>query len=397
MVPSGVAGMRNDVPVQPEIEVGDDGTEAEPRRRVLMVITSGLVGGGQQHVADICAELRQDYDILVVCGQCQDGDYLPEALKPLGVAWEQIPDLVRPINPRHDWRALTALRTIVRRFRPDVIHAHTAKAGALVRLVRPFAGRDTRIVYTPHNWAFNNPNNAGSARVNLWIERGLAWLTHATVMVSEAEMKLALKKRVGRRSRMHVIYSGRALPELLPPQEHPPEAVFRLTWVGRLEGHKDPDTVIEAVRLLPADVRAQFELVVVGSGAAAARIEAMSADLPVRMVGARDNVTALAWMASGNAFVLSSRYEPFGLVVLEAMGLGIPVIASAEGGPSEIIEDGVSGLLFPQGDAHALRDAILRLMGDAELYGRLRENGLRRFKDFSTGRAADGLRKLYAA
>jgi len=361
-----------------------------------MVITSGIIGGSQQHVVDICSQLRHDHEILVACGE---GSYLADALDRLGVAREVVPDFVRPIDPKRDWRALTSLLGIVRRFRPDVIHAHTSKAGALARLISPLAGFGVRIVYTPHNWAFNNPNNAGNARVNLWIERGLARLTDATVLVSEAEMKLALQKGVGRRSRMHVIYSGRKIPEFefLPPQEQAPEQVFRLTWVGRLEGHKDPDTVIAAVRLLPPDVLDRFELVIVGGGAEAERIGKISAGLPVRMIGARDNTTALAWMASGNAFVLSSRYEPFGLVVLEAMGLGIPVIASAEGGPSEIIRDGVNGLLFPQGDAYALRDAILKLMMDPELHDRLRLNGLRRFEDFPTDRMSERLRRLYAS
>ncbi|GEO36197.1 hypothetical protein SAE02_03450 [Skermanella aerolata] len=210
-------------------------------------------------------------------------------------------------------------------------------------------------------------------------------------------MKLALRNGVGKPSRMHVIYSGRKIPEQLTAKERAPRDVFRLTWVGRLEGHKDPDTVIAAVRLLPPDLMKRFELVVVGGGSEAARIGQIAADLPVRMVGAQDNRTALAWMASGDAFVLSSRYEPFGLVVLEAMGLGIPVVASAEGGPSEIIKDGENGLLFPQGDARALRDAILQLMSDSELLDRLKINGLRRFQDFPTERMGECLRKLYAA
>jgi glycosyltransferase involved in cell wall biosynthesis len=359
-----------------------------------MVITLGVAGGGQQHVVDVCAELRRDHEILVACGE---GDYLPAALDRLGVRWVRVPDLVRPVDPRRDARALAALLRVARGFGPDVVHAHTAKAGALARLLRPFVGRRVRIVYTPHNWSFNNPNDAGSSSLNLWIERALSRLADVTVCVSDAERRLALERRVDAPARLRVVYSGRALAPGERPAVPEPRDRFRLTWVGRMEGHKDPETVVEAVRLLPPDALARVEVVFVGSGDRLAAVEAASAGLPIRAVGASDNRTALAWIASGDAFVLSSAYEPFGLVILEALGLGIPVVASAAGGPSEILEDGVTGLLFPPGDAGALRDAVLRLMGDDGLRRRLRENGLGRFADFSPRATAEALRELYAA
>lgn len=339
---------------------------------------------------------RDVADVRVACGP---GWFLTRALARLDVPCVVLPNLVRPISPRNDLRALLALRAVVAEFEPDVVHSHTAKAGALVRLLRLGTGRRRRwrSIYTPHNWSFNNPNDAGSALVNRWVERLLAPLTDVIICVSEAERRLALDIGI-HRARTRVVYSPRSIPNaILAECPNPSPDVFRLTWVGRLEGHKDPETAIEAVSMLPAAVRARLEFVIVGEGKKFASIAARAgaAGLPVRMAGACDNETALAWMKSSNAVVVSSSYEPFGLVVLEALGIGTPVIASACGGIVEILRDGVEGLLFLPGDAAALAAAIQRLIDDPALGERLRAHGLRRYAAFQAMDTRSMLANIY--
>ena len=75
------------------------------------------------------------------------------------------------------------------------------------------------------------------------------------------------------------------------------------------------------------------------------------------------------WMQAMDVVVHASDREPFGIVILEAMALGKPVVAGAEGGPREIVSDGVNGLLAPFGDSDALAGAILRYLGDPDLAG----------------------------
>ncbi len=89
------------------------------------------------------------------------------------------------------------------------------------------------------------------------------------------------------------------------------------------------------------------------------------------------------WMQAMDIFVHTSRGEPFGLVVIEAMALGKPVIAAAEGGPTEVITPGVDGLLSPYGDPRALAAAILRLLDDDELRRTVGRAAIQRAADFT--------------
>jgi glycosyltransferase involved in cell wall biosynthesis len=93
-----------------------------------------------------------------------------------------------------------------------------------------------------------------------------------------------------------------------------------------------------------------------------ARIAALGLERSVTLAGLQPNVAE--WMQAMDVVVHASDHEPFGIVILEAMALGKPVVAGAEGGPSEIIRDGVDGLLTPFGDHDALARAVLRYLGD---------------------------------
>jgi glycosyltransferase involved in cell wall biosynthesis len=101
----------------------------------------------------------------------------------------------------------------------------------------------------------------------------------------------------------------------------------------------------------------------------------------VRLVG--QQVNPEEWMRAMDVFVHTSRNEPFGMVVIEAMALGMPVVAAAEGGPTEVITPGVDGLLSPYGNERALAKAILRLLDDGELRRGVGAAARRRAADFT--------------
>ena len=115
----------------------------------------------------------------------------------------------------------------------------------------------------------------------------------------------------------------------------------------------------------------------------------------ITLLGFRSDVSAL--MSACDIFVLPAPAEPFGLVLIEAMALGKPVIAAAAGGPLEIVADGETGLLFEPGNAESLSSAIRRLLADPDLRRRMGIAGRKRYaQKFTARRMAENMQQVYA-
>ena len=193
--------------------------------------------------------------------------------------------------------------------------------------------------------------------------------------------------------RSGIVYSG-----IEPALFHPPAGErerpwrWRLAYVGRLDPRKGIDTVLRALPLLP-----EATLAVIGRGSDAqhAHLLDLAAELGVRdriTVGAADRADLPARYADADVCAFPSEWqEPFGLVPLEAMGCGTPVVATGVGGSGEYLRDEGNCLLFPAGDHVALAAAIERLAGDAPLRSRLVAGGLETAAFFDVEAVADEL------
>ncbi len=174
-----------------------------------------------------------------------------------------------------------------------------------------------------------------------------------------------------------VAHSGIDSAFLAPADER--EWHWQLLYVGRLDPRKGVDTAVEALVHLPSDASLQIV------GGWDRREEQRLRDLVLRVgvgdrvefAGQRDREELIAVYGAADAVVFPVVWrEPWGLVPLEAMGVGRPVVATGRGGSSEYLRDGENALLFEAGDAQALADALRRLAGDGELRARLRKHGL---------------------
>ncbi len=170
--------------------------------------------------------------------------------------------------------------------------------------------------------------------------------------------------------------SGVAIPESVGPSEEPPHALY----VGRLSAEKGVLELVEACAGLP--------FVVVGDGPLRSRVPDAVGFVPPGELG--------RWYERAAVVVAPSRREGYGVVAREAMAWARPVVATAVGGLVDAVEDGVTGLLVPPGDTAALRSAVERLLGDAELRARLgaaaREKAQR---ELSFDVAAERLQAVY--
>jgi glycosyltransferase involved in cell wall biosynthesis len=179
------------------------------------------------------------------------------------------------------------------------------------------------------------------------------------------------------------------------PEDRP--YVFAL---GRLVRKKGFDLLIDAYALIPEAER-DFDVVIAGSGPAAAELGQQVADLGlagrVHLLGRLNRQEVAEAMAGARVFVMPSRLEPFGIVVLEAWRAEVAVIASSSGGAGEFVHDGQDGVLVDPIDVAALSSALRRLVADAGWRGRLAAAGHDRVRDFSWPAVTGRYRQVYEA
>jgi glycogen synthase len=188
----------------------------------------------------------------------------------------------------------------------------------------------------------------------------------------------------------------RAVRERYAPDGHPV-----LLYFGRLEHEKGVQDLIAA---LPRIRRAHpgTRLLVTGTGTAADQLIAAARThrvrRSVRFTGHLPDTDLAALLRAVDAVVLPSRYEPFGIVALEAAAAGAPLVASTAGGLGEVVVDGETGLSFAPGDVPGLAGAVRAVLSDPEAAARrARAAGKRLGSAFEWGRIAAGTASVYAA
>jgi glycosyltransferase involved in cell wall biosynthesis len=338
-------------------------SDATPRPRVVLVITLAEVGGAQSYVAALLPALAERYDVVLAA---HGEGPLREAAARGGVRFVPLQHVRRPIRPLRDLAGLFELTRLLRRERPQILHASSSKAGVLGRCAAVVTRVPIRI-FTVHGWAFAAYSGLASRLYRL-TDRLMEPLTTVTICVSERERTAGLEAGTCREDRTVVIRN--AVDVAAAPRSGHDRSTPRLMAVGRLNAPKDFLTLVRALSQLR---EGSFEAVVVGGGpereAVEAEIGRLGLERSVQLAGERGDVPAL--LAGSDVFVLSSRSEGLPVSVLEAMAAELPVVASDVGGLAELVVDGESGILVPPGDPESLAEALRRLIGDRDLRRKL--------------------------
>jgi glycosyltransferase involved in cell wall biosynthesis len=266
-----------------------------------------------------------------------------------------------------DPRAILRLASILRQWRPEVLHCHMVHANLLGRVTRMVSPIPV-LISTAHNI------NEGS-RWREWAYRVTDRLSDLTTQVSQAGAERYLKVKAANRGRLSVIANAVDLERYRPDLairralRIQLELGERFTWLaaGRLEAAKDYPRLVKAFgkvsRQHPTAV-----LLIAGEGSCRPHIERIIADLgligQVRLLGLRDDVPDL--MRAADAYVMSSSWEGMPLVLLEASASGLPIVATDVGGNREVVLDRKSGFLACPGQSASLADKMLELMALGE-------------------------------
>lgn len=239
--------------------------------------------------------------------------------------------------------AIKAIYRVVKHVKPDVIYCHSTWAGLFVRLPLFFLPKHCRIIYNAHGWAFLRDTTSLKKALYALIERVLSIRTDAIVNVSDYEYRAAKNARISKK-RLWLVFSGISSVKGETPPVELPKGVINLLFVGRFDAPKGIDYLLEHFSKCK---RKDIHLFVIGDN-----VVGDSEKIP--MIDT-EKVTFCGWIPhdkldgyykSCDAVIMPSRWEAFGLVGVEAMKYGKPIIVSNRGALPELVKDGENGYIF---------------------------------------------------
>lgn len=384
---------------------------------MLRIIARLNVGGPARHVVVLSRDLQaRGYDTRLAHGVVGPGEASLEHLAvEHGLHVTTIPSLGPRISAFGDLRALLALVRLTFRETPDVIHTHTAKAGALGRLAALVFNATRRrrrralVVHTFHGHVLNGYFSPFTSALVRLAERSLARASDRIVTVSEEQRRDIVERfSVAPAARVSVVPLGLDLGPLIGLQPGMaslrqelgiPTSAFVVGYVGRFVPIKDLETLVEAFALVSREC-ADAWLLMIGDGPTREAVDATArrtgVAARVRFTGWTENLPAV--YGAIDVCALSSLNEGTPVALIEAMAAGKAVAATTVGGVPDVVVEGRTGLLVPPRDAPRLAAALVRLARDPELRTRMgREARADVASRFSPERLADDIARLYGA
>jgi len=356
--------------------------------RVATLITRLEGGAGVLALRGLLALDRGEFRPVLVTGTVPGGGnpLLEQALRAADIEVITEPALRSPISPRHDASALRSLSALLRRQPFDVVHTHTAKAGALGRIAARRAGVP-RVVHTYHGFPFHEFQSRLRRASYVAVERRLGRITDVALCVGTGVAVEAIRRELVPPERIRTI--GVAVPAGPPlaadTKERarralgiPPDATV-VGAVGRLTYQKAPEDFLTAVREIGRLGRPDVVGVWVGGGDLAERIGQLnrSARGPrVVLAGERADIPEI--LPAFDVFALPSRYEGLPTAIVEAMTCGIPVVATAVNAVGDVVVPGETGLLVPPGRPALLAAAVSYLLDSPAAAARMAANARER-------------------
>jgi len=345
--------------------------------------------GGEAQALMLARGLAErGHEILFVC---QPGSVISERSKPLDIKVVELRML-----GEFDLLAVARLSQIIKSFHPEVIHLHDSHAHALGGLAGRITGAGLIVVSRRVDFPVN-------IKWNFLKRKKYLSLTNHFIAVSNRVREELIAAGISE-EKVSVVYSGIDLGKFrnLGSSDYVYDEFgmrrgeFLIGSVAALAPHKDHITFLRAAKQV-LDRFPQSRFILVGEGELEGELKREVKDLSISesviFTGFRKDVGNIVSIL--DIFVISSYLEGLCTSLLDAMLLGIPIVATDVGGIPEIIHNGVNGILVPPRDPKALADAICHLLSDEGLRGSLSESGRRVVKNFDIGRTITLTESLY--
>lgn len=379
------------------------------------------IGGPTYNVAYLSAYMDTHYTTKVLAGVKEPYEGSSEyILKDLGINYDFVPGMLRQISPRHDMQAYRYIAQSIRSFKPDIVHTHAAKAGALGRLAAHFSThRPKAIIHTYHGNVFDGYFSPIKTKVFLGIERYLCSVSDAIVAISEKQRNdLAELYKIAPAEKIHVIPLGFDLERFTIDRElkrqqfrneyQVDDDTLVVAITGRLTAIKNHILFFDAARHIKHQhPQLKIKYFVIGDGELfdvlvdKAIGDGLTISTPEKENNAAD-VIFTSWRkdidiinAGSDIIALTSFNEGTPVSIIEALASKKAVIATDVGGVGDVVKDNFNGLLSTL-DAAAFSKKLLNLLTDKELRTRLATEGETNIlKKYSYHRLINDMENLY--
>jgi glycosyltransferase involved in cell wall biosynthesis len=379
-----------------------------PPIRILRVLSRLMVGGPVQHARILSTRLGPEFETLLVGGPPEPGEEaMYDDLVKAGARVVLIPSLRRDPGVWRDLASVRSLTRICREFKPEIVHTHTAKAGAVGRIAAWRAHVPVR-VHTFHGHVFHGYFGPVTNAFFIRVERTLARISTRIITITPRQRADIVEKyRIAAAAKVEMIPLGLELERFADVAQHrgalrkelaAGEKDLLIGIIGRLAPVKNHDMLIDAAKILLDSGRiGEARFVVAGDGALRPALEARARGIGLgekfRFIGLRKDLERL--YADMDLVVLTSKNEGSPVALIEAQSAGVPVISTDVGGVSDVVAPG-AGVVTPAGDARAFADALAAFIAEPGPLKRGAEaNREATRRKFSAERLVEDIRGLY--
>ena len=331
-------------------QVAKDSTGNSRKVRVLRIIARMNVGGPAVQVSGLMRGFDQElFEHELLTGYCaaDEADYLEKVATDVKAI--RIDGLGRSIKPRADLTALFAIVKEIRRFKPDVIHTHTAKAGVVGRIASILSGQKSIRVHTFHGHLLNGYFGPGKTKLVILVEKVIAIFSHQLLAVGKQVQDDLIEVGIGNSNKFAVMPPGLQLAKV--PSRHNARIELGLdqneifcAFIGRITQIKRPDRFLDVVAKVKADgITVKFIVAGAGEQLQYCQDRVTNENLPVIFLGWREDIEVV--LAAADFVILTSDNEGTPLSLIQAGMVGIPVVATNVGSTNEIVVNGETGFL----------------------------------------------------
>lgn len=326
----------------------------EKKVRVLHVAEAA--GGVERYLEILLKYSSKNIENILVCSQNYNIDNFKKFAQVKQIGMEH------NISLYSDLVSVLKIRKLIKKYKPDIVYAHSSKAGALARLAN--IGKKSYCLYNPHGWAFNMKQSKFKRKIYIFIERLAAFFCQKIICISQAEYNSALAAKICPRNKLEIIYNGIDFEDYIQKMKSTPNIKipansFVVGMVGRLSEQKAPDIFVKAAEKIKRNIPNAF-FVIVGDGELRLKIESQIRDLNLD-----DCFCITGWVNNPACYIklmnvgmLLSRWEGFGLVLPEYMFAKVPIISTKVDAIPDIIKNEENGLLVKVDDYNAVAEKL---------------------------------------